>query len=89
MIDLLIATLKDAAHAVKHVPGWGSTNLHVALDQTQVTNYAQCESQEAWDRVMAILFKNGFINRIVAIATPEPCLYRVEWTLDRSGETHS
>ena len=88
-VDLLVETLKEAAHTVKHVPGWVSINVHVALDRTQVTNYAQCESKEAWDSVMAILLKKGFIDRIVALAAPEPCLYRVEWTLDRSGETHS
>ena len=83
-IDLLVDTLKAAAQTVKDVPGWVSINLHVALDRTRVANYAQCASQEAWDKVMEILFANGFIDRLVAIATPEPCLYDVVWTLDHT-----
>lgn len=88
-VDLLVETLKEAAQSVKHVAGWLSINLHVALDRTQVANYAQCETKEAWDEVMAILFQKGFIDRIVAIASPGPCLYEVEWTLDRAGSTRS
>ena len=83
-VDLLIDTLKEAAEAVKHVPGWLSINLHVALDRTQVANYAQCETKAAWDEVMAILLQKRFIDRIVAIAPPEACLYEVAWTMDRA-----
>jgi hypothetical protein len=86
-VDLLVETLKEAAQAVKHVPGWLSINLHVALDRSQVANYAQCETKEAWEEVMTILFQKGFIDRIVALAPPDPCLYEVEWTLDRADPT--
>ncbi|HEX7700438.1 MAG TPA: antibiotic biosynthesis monooxygenase [Kofleriaceae bacterium] len=86
-VDELIDVLKEAAESVRDVLGWISINLHVALDRTQVANYAQCESKHAWDQVMAILYAKGFIDRIVAIAVPRPCLYEVAWTLSREDES--
>lgn len=83
-VDLLVDTLKEAAGTVTHIPGWMSINLHVSLDRTRVTNYAQCASKEAWDTVMEVIYANGFIDRLVAIATPRPCLYEVVWTLDHT-----
>lgn len=83
-VELLVETLKAAAETVKDIPGWISINLHVAHDRTQVANYAQCATKEAWDRVMERLVGNGFIARLVAIGTPEPCLYDVVWTLNCS-----
>ena len=87
-VDLLVATLKDAARTVTHVPGWMSINIHVSLDRTKVTIYAQCASNEAWDAVMDVIYGNGYIDRLIAIAQPNPCLYDVVWTLDR-GEMAS
>jgi hypothetical protein len=83
-VDLLVDTLKEAARTVTHIPGWMSINLHVSLDRTRVTNYAQCASKEAWDAVMEVIYANGFIDRLIAIATPRPCLYEVVWTLDHT-----
>jgi quinol monooxygenase YgiN len=83
-VDLLVDTLKEAARTVTHIPGWMSINLHVSLDRTRVTNYAQCTSKEAWDAVMEVIYANGFIDRLTAIATPRPCLYEVVWTLDHT-----
>jgi hypothetical protein len=86
-VDLLVATLKEAARTVTRIPGWMSINIHVSLDRTKVTNYAQCASQEAWDAVMAVIFANGYIEKLNAIARPHPCLYEVVWTLDHSQPT--
>jgi len=83
-VDLLVDTLKEAARTVTHVPGWLSANLHVSLDRTRVTNYAQCASKEAWDAVMEVIYAGGFIDRLTAVATPRPCLYEVVWTLDHT-----
>lgn len=83
-VDLLVATLEEAAGTVTHVPGWMSINIHVSLDRTKVTNYAQCTSKEAWDAVMEVIYAGGYIDRLTAIASPHPCLYDVVWTLDRS-----
>jgi hypothetical protein len=52
-----------------------------------VTNYAQCTSKEAWDAVMEVIYAKGYIDRLIAIARPHPCLYDVVWTLDRSQVT--
>jgi quinol monooxygenase YgiN len=46
--DELVNFLIEATHStLRHVPGFVSANLHVALDRTQVVNYAQWESREA------------------------------------------
>jgi hypothetical protein len=48
-VDPLVQILKEAANRVKDRNGWLSINLHVSLDRTRVTNYAQCSSKGAWD----------------------------------------
>lgn len=46
--DELVAFLIESTRSVvRHVPGFLSANLHVALDRTQVVNYAQWASREA------------------------------------------
>jgi quinol monooxygenase YgiN len=46
--DELIAFLVEATRStLRHVPGFISANLHVALDRKQVVNYAQWKSPEA------------------------------------------
>jgi quinol monooxygenase YgiN len=46
--DELVKFLIEATHStLRHVPGFLSANLHVALDRTQVVNYAQWESRDA------------------------------------------
>lgn len=82
-VDLLVETLKSAARTVACMPGWISASVHVALDRTQVTNYAQCASKQAWDAVMEVIYANGYIDKFLSIAQPQPCLYEVVWTLDR------
>ncbi|MFD1539232.1 antibiotic biosynthesis monooxygenase family protein [Nonomuraea guangzhouensis] len=86
-VDLLITTLQEAARTVTHIPGWISANLHVSLDRTKVTNYAQCASKEAWDAVMEVVYANGYIEKLTAVARPNPCLYNVVWTLDHTQVT--
>lgn len=82
-IDPLVQILKEAANRVKDKDGWLSINLHVSLDRTRVTNYAQCSSKEAWDGIMEQLYAEGFIDRLLALGSPDPCLYEVVWTLSR------
>jgi len=46
--DELIEFLAEATRStIRHVPGFLSANLHVAIDRTLVVNYAQWQSREA------------------------------------------
>lgn len=80
--DKLIALLIEAANSVKDVPGWISANLHCSLDKTQVVNYAQCASFEAWEQVMKKLEEGDFFNRNKKLGVAHPKLYEVVYTLE-------
>ncbi len=45
--ELIAFLIESTGSTVRHVPGFISANLHVALDRTQVVNYAQWRSREA------------------------------------------
>jgi quinol monooxygenase YgiN len=46
--DELIEFLVEATRStIRHVPGFLSANLHVAIDRIHVVNYAQWQSREA------------------------------------------
>lgn len=44
LVDFLVEATRST---LRHVPGFVSANLHVALDRAHVVNYAQWESREA------------------------------------------
>ncbi len=79
----LIELLTAAAHSVRDVPGWLSASIHRSLDGTRVVNYAQCESYEAWEAVMAKLREGGFLERNKQLGTAAPGLYEVEVVVDQ------
>ena len=78
----LVALLTEAANAVSDVPGWLSASLHASLDGTRVVNYAQCESYEAWERVMVRLREGGYLDANKKLGIPSPGLYEVVYTLE-------
>lgn len=78
----LIALLVESAHAVRHIPGWISASIHKNQDGTRVVNYAQCESMEAWHRIMDVLRQGGFLERNKQLAEAHPGLYEVVATLE-------
>ena len=82
-IDPLIELLKEAASAVRQVPGWISANIHRSLDGTKVVNYAQCENYESWEAVMEILKEGHFLERNKKLGTANPGLYEVVYTLQK------
>lgn len=79
LVDLLI----EAAGSVRDVPGWISCSLHKSLDGTRVVNYAQCESHEAWEAVMAKLIAGGYLERNKALGSAAPGLYEVAYTVEK------
>jgi hypothetical protein len=65
------------------MPGWISANIHKSLDGKQVVNYAQCESQEAMEGVVAKLRAEGFLDRNKLLGQAHPGLYEVVFTLEK------
>ena len=81
LIDLLI----EAANSVREVPGWISASIHRSPDGTRVVNYAQCESHESWEAVMAKLIEGGYLQRNKELGTAAPGLYEVVFTLENEA----
>lgn len=81
-LQALIDLLTEAANSVKNVPGWISANIHRSLDGKQVVNYAQCESIEAWEKVMEKLKEGNFLERNKKLAQAHPGLYEVIYTIE-------
>lgn len=78
--DELMAFLIDATNStLRHVPGFVSANLHVALDRTQVVNYAQWESREALVAARGNAQAAALVQQTLQIAksfAPVPCELR-------------
>jgi heme-degrading monooxygenase HmoA len=79
----LIDFLAQAAAIAREVPGWMSASLHKSLDGTRVVNYAQSESMDAAQRVIAHLKAHGLIDGNKAYGEAHPGLYEVAFTLER------
>lgn len=79
----LIDLLTEAAHFVRDVPGMRSASIHGEIGGTRVVNYAQCDSQDAWEAVMAKLRSAGYLDRNKELGVAAPGLYEVVMTLDK------
>ena len=79
----LIEVLIQSAKSVCELPGWISASIHKSADGTRVVNYAQAESMEAQERIVASLRANGFLERNKKLAEAHPGLYEVVYTLTR------
>lgn len=82
-VEALIELLIEAANSVKDIPGWISANIHRSLDGTKVVNYAQCESFEAWEKVMEKLKAGDFLERNKQLGKAHPGLYEVIYTIEK------
>lgn len=82
-VEALIELLIEAANSVKNIPGWISANIHRSLDGTKVVNYAQCESFEAWEKVMEKLKAGDFLERNKQLGKAHPGLYEVIYTIEK------
>jgi len=79
----LIELLAESAKFAKATPGWISASIHRSCDGTRIVNYAQSESREAAQRVIARLRDGGWLERNQALGEAHPGLYEVVFTLER------
>jgi Antibiotic biosynthesis monooxygenase len=79
----LIDHLATAARFASSSPGWISASIHRSRDGTRVINYAQSESLEAAQQVIARLRDAGWLERNKAFGEAHPGLYEVVFTLER------
>ncbi len=76
----LAALLDEATEKVMcHVPGFISANIHVSVDGTRVVNYAQWETAEAYQAMLADPAAREHMAPAAALAASfDPHVYTVE-----------
>jgi quinol monooxygenase YgiN len=74
LLDLLAAFVEET---VRRMPGFVSANLHRSLDGTRVVNYAQWESAEALQAMLAHPHARPHLQRITAIGRGDPTVTEV------------
>jgi quinol monooxygenase YgiN len=62
---------------MRHLPGFVSANVHRSLDGTKVVNYAQWESQEAFNQMLQNPDASKYVRELGEIGTPGPILCEV------------
>jgi quinol monooxygenase YgiN len=75
LTDLLIEATEQV---IQHLPGFISANIHASTDGTRVVNYAQWESAEALQAMLADPAAQRHTGTAAAIASYDPHLYTVE-----------
>jgi len=76
--DELVKVLDDATqNVIKNLPGFVSANIHRGLDGRHVANYAQWESRESMETMLAHPAAQQHLRDAAALATFEPNLYEV------------
>lgn len=64
---------------MRHVPGFLTANIHVSTDGTRVVNYAQWESAEHFQSMLADPSARAHMDQCASIASGfDPHLYTVE-----------
>jgi quinol monooxygenase YgiN len=81
--DLVRALEEATERSIRHCPGFVSVNIHASLDGTRVVNYAQWESKEDLEAMLADPGSAGHIKQISALASSDPQLYQVTTTIER------
>jgi len=74
LIDALIE-MTDAT--LRHLPGFVSANFHKSLDGTRVANYAQWETKEHFDAILAMPEVLELFRSVEKLGTAHPFLYEV------------
>ena len=62
---------------IRHLPGFVSANVHRSLDGTKVINYAQWESQEAFDAMRRNPEAGVHLRELGQIGTAAPAMCEV------------
>jgi quinol monooxygenase YgiN len=76
--DELVKVLENATEKViKNLTGFVSANIHRSFDGRHVANYAQWESREALDAMLAHPAAQQHLRDAAALAQFEPNLYEV------------
>lgn len=75
LVDLLVTATEEV---MRHRPGFISANIHAALDGDRVVNYAQWESPEAFQAMLADPEAQVHMRQAAAVAESfEPRLHTV------------
>lgn len=75
LVELLVTATEEV---MRHRPGFVSANIHVGTDGTRVVNYAQWESVEAFQAMLADPVAREHMSACAALAEADPHLYTVE-----------
>jgi quinol monooxygenase YgiN len=86
--DELVALLASATEDnMRHMPGFISANLHVALDRKHVANYAQWRSREDFEAMLQNKEANVHMELAKSMAiTFEPILYELHFSESEAAE---
>jgi quinol monooxygenase YgiN len=81
----LAGLLHEATETVmRHFPGFVSANIHVSTDGTRVVNYAQWETAEAYQTMLADPTAREHMAPAAALASSfDPHVYTVESVHER------
>jgi quinol monooxygenase YgiN len=83
----LVRLLDEATEQViQHLPGFVSANIHRGLDGHRVANYAQWESREAMQAMLANPAAQHHLRLAESMAQAAPNLYEVVSVHRRGGE---
>jgi len=83
--EQLVRMLDEATEAVmQHQPGFISANIHASRDGHHVTDYAQWESEDAFQSMLKNPVAQKHMKACSAIAEAAPVLYDVRSVFEKS-----
>jgi len=82
LVDFLI---KSTEEVMSHYPGFISANFHKSTCGRFVANYAQWESQEAWENMQKQPGAQAEFAHIYTMANAAFAAYDVTWTCECPG----
>ena len=79
--ELVALLTRVTEETMRHVPGFVSANIHASTDGTRVVNYAQWESPEAFQGMLADPAARAHMQEALAICeSSDPHVYTVDST---------